>query len=706
MAKLFPIFFILFFHKISAQQFCGNKTGEISFKNNVYKIQSLIKPFSIKWMLKGKILKYSEATHNDSVVRLKMPYQYKFDSSHRQVTDGQLTSFDTFVYLARYNKLNKLNNKSENYNRTYIPQYSDTLYYTQVLDSYPRLAGYTFTPDNSKIIYNLIDLKLYSTSFYRRYFYISDYTLNSIDSISSSLLNNRAQGKLIQLASLNNDSVMFVLDTSIFYLDLNTKQITKLVDLKIDNFSLYTFLVNRNSNTYTGLFRSSDSSLNVFRINRKNSKIDTIYNIKRSTHYFNDYSYSSLDGNENLYFIEKTGLDDWWMTKINTLGIRKKYYFNYKNDTLRLRRFSMNCDGYIYIEGVCTKCGYQEENYFYKASSNIDDSININYSICDTLKAIVKYYDGDSLVLNYFHPCTYLTLSIESCDSVVYKNKKYVTTGLYYDSIINSRNGDTFFTLNLTINKSKFDTTKRTACDSFSYQNTTYKNSGFYTFPYKSIQNCDSFQTLNLTINQSKTIALNQFSCTSFKWNDSTYTQSGTYTRLFKTINQCDSIITLNLNIGLNDKINLTQGINYTAQQDSVSYQWFRCNPWRRITNETKKTFTTSTKGSYAVVLDNGKGCKDTSDCIALYSSGFATTSDAMTRIYPNPFTTDLTIELDKLYKKINIKIYDLTGRLILNNDYQNNSTFIINNSTLSKGTYYLQIETENNNQFYNILKD
>ncbi len=256
------------------------------------------------------------------------------------------------------------------------------------------------------------------------------------------------------------------------------------------------------------------------------------------------------------------------------------------------------------------------------------------------------------------------------------------------------------------INSPKYDTLKQTSCDSFIYKNTTYKNTGFYSSKYISYNLCDSFHTLELKINQSKTNTLNQFSCTPFKWNDSTYTQSGTYTRLFKTTNQCDSIVSLNLNIGLNSKVNLTNGVNYTSQQDSVSYQWYRCNPWRRITNETKRTFTTTTKGSYAVVLDNGKGCKDTSDCIALYSSGFATTTDAITRIYPNPFTTDLTIELDKLYNKINIKIYDLTGRLILNNNFQNNSTFIINNSTLSKGTYYLQIETENTNQFYNILKD
>lgn len=283
--------------------------------------------------------------------------------------------------------------------------------------------------------------------------------------------------------------------------------------------------------------------------------------------------------------------------------------------------------------------------------------------------------------------------------------KTFTATGNYwYETITNCDLKRTQLYIKLDI--SKYDTIKQTSCDSFTFKNITYKNSGSYTFPYKSILNCDSFQTLNLTINQSKTNNIDYFSCSPYTWLDSTYSKSGSYIRLYKTNTQCDSIITLNLKIGLNDKINLSQGINYTALQDSVFYQWYRCNPWRKITNETKKTFTTSTRGSYSVVLDNGKGCRDTSDCITLYSSGFATTIDAITRIYPNPFNSKLTIELDKFHSEINIKIYDLKGRQILDTHYLNRDKIELDLKEISKGTYYLQIETENSRQFYNIRKD
>ena len=89
-----------------------------------------------------------------------------------------------------------------------------------------------------------------------------------------------------------------------------------------------------------------------------------------------------------------------------------------------------------------------------------------------------------------------------------------------------------------------------------------------------------------------------------------------------------------------------------------------------------------------------------------MYSSGFATTIDAITRIYPNPFNSKLTIELDKFHSEINIKIYDLKGRQILDTHYLNRDKIELDLMEISKGPYYLQIETENSRQFYNIRKD
>ena len=74
--------------------------------------------------------------------------------------------------------------------------------------------------------------------------------------------------------------------------------------------------------------------------------------------------------------------------------------------------------------------------------------------------------------------------------------------------------------------------------------------------------------------------------------------------------------------------------------------------------------------------------------------------------IYPNPFNNHLTIELERIYKETNIKIYDLTGRQILNNNYLNRESIELDLKEISKGTYYLQIETDSETLFFNILKD
>ncbi|MFN7422695.1 MAG: hypothetical protein ACK5QP_04800, partial [Chitinophagales bacterium] len=107
--------------------------------------------------------------------------------------------------------------------------------------------------------------------------------------------------------------------------------------------------------------------------------------------------------------------------------------------------------------------------------------------------------------------------------------------------------------------------------------------------------------------------------CEKYFWRDTTYTKTGKYTRTISKPNSCDSVLTLDLKVGLEPKVTLSNGINYRVEEDFKSYQWYLCSPWKKINNETKKTFTTITRGSYAVIVSNGE-CVDTSDCIALYS--------------------------------------------------------------------------------------
>ena len=420
----------------------------------------------------------------------------------------------------------------------------------------------------------------------------------------------------------------------------------------------------------------------------------------------------------------------------NLSEIQKTYYFPYFIDDVRLlpkwQYLKVTSDVYA-CEGDSVELRVLDGAGGYQWAETNNPSIILSTSESLIVKLVdtnIKYQvmsPYDTAIIPIYvakNTSTYDTINYSSCENKPlkisnpnilrwYDNTKdtfktFTTTGNYwYETKTNCDVKKT--QMNIKIDISKYDTIRQTSCDSFTYKNTSYKNSGFYTFPYKSIYGCDSMQTLALTIHKSYYQGSEINSCKPYQWLDSIYTQSGKYHKIMKTLHQCDSIIELDLNIGLDRRVRLENGIHYTALQDSVRYEWYRCNPWRRITNETKQTFTTKTRGSYAVVLDNGKGCRDTSDCLELYSSALINPAQAgvsMWSVFPNPFSDELIIDLGKDYKEVSVKIYDLTGRLISNQVVKNHSTLKINNSKLPSGVYYLQIETESQNQFFNIRKE
>ncbi len=200
--------------------------------------------------------------------------------------------------------------------------------------------------------------------------------------------------------------------------------------------------------------------------------------------------------------------------------------------------------------------------------------------------------------------------------------------------------------------------------------------------------------------------SINISSCGSYLWRGKLRSTTGVYKDTVNT-GSCMSYYTLYYKRILNNKVTILDSNYLKADQDSVSYQWFSCNPFTKLDGETKRTIKVSKDKSYAVVLNNGKGCIDTSDCIELYSSQLSVVrGQQVWSVFPNPFSNEITIDLGKTYKTISIKVYDLTGRLISNHEQTKLSTFNFQLSTAPKGIYYLQIETETQNQFFNIRKE
>ena len=723
--KLFILFLFSFYClHINSQSLCELKNPQLIYNKSSqnYTIIDEIKPYKIVWYRSDTIIKTSLSYRTNPQQIISVPNFRHFKLCPHIQRNGDIFFLGDSLFHFTVFKVNFLN-------KTYDRQFGLTDYIVEnrnFLDSlnYGNLGVlFQFNVDSCHDITNCFVMDnngmMYIDKLYIKNFISINPATKNYKLIDSTAITS------IPWSNYNRDNFLYIYhDKTLFKskeLPMPYNRYLRFTNpiFTIDSMNkLYTAMFNRPL-TSAGLYRNKRYFLtDYYDVYNVNKSFDTVINHNTTPLIFNGEGTSLIDGQGTIYLtkvLKKISYNDISTNFVYTFNIYSQQYdaIQMPKDSLLLSMVSssvrIDCSGSLYAFGYLYKddndhrVGGRHTLNLYKQTAYIDTGLN--HSFDTTLKAIIYYYDADSVILDSKNPKLYIDTS--TCTQFNHRGKQYTQAGNYTDTFYNTITGiDTILFIKLTKNNIYKDTIKQTSCDSFTYKNTPYKNSGTYTYPYKSIYNCDSFHTLNLTINKSKSNTINYQSCTPYKWNDSTYSQSGTYTRLFKTINQCDSIVTLNLKIGLNNKVNINNGINYTAQQDSVSYQWYRCNPWRRITNEIKRTFTTSTKGSYAVVLDNGKGCKDTSDCIALYSSGFATTINAITRIYPNPFNFNLTIELDKFHSEINIKIYDLSGRQILNTNYLNRDTIELDLKFVSKGTYYLQIKTENTNQFFNILKD
>ena len=427
---------------------------------------------------------------------------------------------------------------------------------------------------------------------------------------------------------------------------------------------------------------------------------------------------SLIDGQGTIYLTKK--LSGQLMSEISNDYVHLYNLYSAENDSVKMPKDSLllamnhstvrlDCSGslyafgYLYRDAIDHKTNGRHTLNLYKQTAYIDSGINHGFD--STLRAIVYYYDADSVILDSKQPR--LSLDTGICAPVIIRGKRYDSSGSYIDTLYNSITGiDTILSITITRNKTYSDTFQITKCDSFAYNNNTYRNSGKYTFKYSSAYSCDSNNTLDLKIYPSKFTQIRQFSCSPIQWMNSTYDKTGIYSRILKTVNQCDSALTLHLTIGLNRNVSIDQGINYKSLQDSVIYQWHRCYPWRKISNEQSQRFTTTTPGSYAVTLDNGKGCKDTSDCIALGSSSIVHGTSFLTTSVTNPFTDELWIVFIDKNKIYQLNIYDMSGRRIHAQISKNEGFLQLKTSDFASGIYILEIVGESETERFKIRKD
>jgi hypothetical protein len=336
------------------------------------------------------------------------------------------------------------------------------------------------------------------------------------------------------------------------------------------------------------------------------------------------------------------------------------------------------CDSYTGLAGMT-----------WTTSGTYMDTIQ-NAKLCDSITIY-------NLIINYK---SYAVDSQTACNSFTWIDGNAYTTNnnTAMHTLINSLGCDSIVTLNLTVSYGTSSTDVIAACDSYTWLNgTTYTVSNFTdTIMYLTTSGCDSIVTLNLTIKgQKSNSSINVVSCGIYDFNGFYISATGIY---YDTINNsvgCDSAITLTLTVvDLDNSVAVSGGI-LSSNHAGVTYQWVDCNnSYSPIVGETNQRFTATTNGSYAVIISD-LSCTDTSNCNDINNVGLSKELNQKDiRLYPNPSRDIVNLYFPTENEKYSIKIFDMVGKLVHEENYIGNN-MTIDVSIYTSGQYSVVISNE-----------
>jgi hypothetical protein len=111
------------------------------------------------------------------------------------------------------------------------------------------------------------------------------------------------------------------------------------------------------------------------------------------------------------------------------------------------------------------------------------------------------------------------------------------------------------------------------------------------------------------------------------------------------------------------------------------------------LSGETNKVYTATANGDYAVEVSN-KTCKDTSVCYRVSGLGIEDLKSHLNfSVFPNPSNGKFEIQSVQIQSQVELRVYDLTGKVIYQNQYTNFSkeTLMLD---LEKGMYMVEART------------
>ena len=254
--------------------------------------------------------------------------------------------------------------------------------------------------------------------------------------------------------------------------------------------------------------------------------------------------------------------------------------------------------------------------------------------------------------------------SVNACDSFLWHNHTYTSSGTYIDTLTTIHGCDSVVTLNLAVNYSNAGTDIQTACDSYTWidGNTYTESNTTATQTLTNVAGCDSTITLNLTINHNNTGTETVTACDNYTWHGTEYTTSNS-TATFTETNaaDCDSVVTLNLTINYSNT-------GTDAQSACDSYAWHGTT---YTTSNNTATFTeTNASGCDSVVTLNltinysntGKDVQTACDSYTWHGTTYTASNNTDTFTETNLNSCDSTVTLNLTINYSNTGIETVTA--------------------------------------------
>jgi len=135
------------------------------------------------------------------------------------------------------------------------------------------------------------------------------------------------------------------------------------------------------------------------------------------------------------------------------------------------------------------------------------------------------------------------------------------------------------------------------------------------------------------------------------------------------------------------------------------TYSW-RAQSSPNTSLGTAMTYSVFSVGTYYLVVTDANGCeKTTNSFIYNTPTGLLEINTLINiQIYPNPFKEETTIDFGRTVKDVELRIFDVLGKLLEEHDLKDVDKFIIEREDKVNGIYFIEIEIDGVKWFNKII--